>query len=79
MSSFTKYFRIIYYVESQFNLLNIVLILIYAVFFIIAGFYIYIVIMTYHEKKIDSQVTVFFRMFFFLLPRLFYTPILGII
>ena len=77
MSSFTKYFRIIYYVESQFNLLIVVLIMIYLLFFVIIGVYIYVFIMTFFEKKINAQIIIFFGMFFFLLPRLFYTPILG--
>ena len=66
-----------YYVEYQFNLLIVVLIMIYILFFIISGIYIYIFIMTLFEKKTNTQIIIFFGMFFFLLPRLFYTPILG--
>lgn len=51
--------------------------MIYGIFFVISGFYIYILMMTYYEKKIESNATIFFGMFFFLLPRLLYTPILG--
>ena len=33
--------------------------------------------MTFLEKKTNTHIIMFFGMFFFILPKLFYTPILG--
>ena len=51
--------------------------MIYIIFFIISSIYIFIFIMTFLEKKTNTHIIMFFGMFFFILPKLFYTPILG--